>query len=53
MREDNEINDIVNACMEQNEKGGSRFPGMTYEQGVAAALDWMTGDTDDNPYPDE
>ena len=33
-----EIDDVLNQCMEA---GSSRWPGMTYEQGVAAALRWM------------
>jgi hypothetical protein len=31
---------------------GSRWPGMTYEQGVAAAILWMLGEGD-NPMEDE
>lgn len=30
--------------------GGSRFPGMTFEEGIAAALRWALGDTDEIPY---
>jgi len=30
----------------------SRWPGMTYEEGVAAALAWMTGDSDEPPIED-
>jgi hypothetical protein len=28
---------------------GSKYPGMTYEEGVRAALEWVTGDVDDHP----
>lgn len=31
---------------------GSRYPGMTYEQGVAAAMRWVNGDTQDHPLED-
>lgn len=27
----------------------NKWPGMTYEQGVAMALDWVLGDEDDDP----
>lgn len=37
---------------EQIDKGGFRFPGMTFEDGVAAALTWVLGDTDEIPYPE-
>ena len=32
--------------------GGSRWPGMTYEDGVRATLDWVRGDTDQPPMDD-
>lgn len=28
---------------------GTNLPGMTYEEGVVAMLDWLTGVTDDPP----
>jgi len=46
------IDEILNRCSEQEEEGGSRWPGMTYEQGVSAAIRWMLGETDDDPYED-
>ena len=48
-RTDQEINDVLNDCMEQDTKGGSRWPGMTYEAGVEAALRWIIGETEDHP----
>jgi hypothetical protein len=32
--------------------GPSRWPGMTYEQGVEATVLWVTGDSDENPMAD-
>lgn len=29
--------------------GTTRFPGMTYEEGVQTALNWVLGDTDIKP----
>lgn len=43
------INDVLNACMEQADEGGSQWPGMTYEQGVEAGIKWVIGDTTANP----
>lgn len=50
---DTEIDDVRNKASEQEDKGGSKWPGMTYEQGVNAALDWVVGDNEENPMPDE
>ena len=44
-----EIDDVINECTEQENKGGSRWPGMTYEQGVLAAIRWLIGETEDHP----
>lgn len=33
-------------------EGSSRFPGMSYEQGVLAAIEWALGHTNDIPYPE-
>ena len=49
-RED-EIDDVLNKCVESEESGVSRWPGMTYEQGVKAAIEWMQG-FGDNPLAD-
>lgn len=48
---DEQIDEVLNQCMEQFDKGGSRWAGMTYEQGVKAAIDWMLGEGD-NPMED-
>lgn len=38
-----EIDDVLNECVE-SQNDGSKFPGMSYEQGVEAAIRWMQGD---------
>lgn len=38
-----EIDDVLNQCAEASDSG-SRWPGMSYEQGVEAAIRWMQGD---------
>lgn len=45
-----QIDDVVNDAYENIEEGTSRWPGMTYEQGVANALQWVTGDSEDRPF---
>lgn len=46
-----EINAVLNQCDEQENAGTSLYPGMTYEQGVAAAIKWMEGN-EPNPMED-
>ena len=48
-RTDDEINKVIQACWDQDDEGESRWPRMTYEQGVAEALRWAIGETDDHP----
>ena len=47
-RRDDEINRVMNWAAEAMEKG-SKFPGMTYEDGVEAAISWLIGDNKDPP----
>lgn len=46
-----EINSILNECIESEQTGSSKFPGLTYEQGIKAAIMWMLGE-DENPLVD-
>lgn len=44
-----EIDKIIERCVECDNNNESLFPGMTYEQGVRAAIEWMTGETNEPP----
>lgn len=48
---DDQIDDVLNDCAESEDTGRSKFPGMSFEQGVKAALEWMRGDGS-NPLDD-
>jgi len=48
---DAEINDLIQQCMEAEMKGTSKFPGMSYEQGIKNALDWMVDTGADDYHP--
>jgi hypothetical protein len=50
-RPDTEVNDEMNKAVDGLDNG-SRWPGMSYEQGVDAALRWITGESDDKPMDD-
>lgn len=52
-RDSVEIDEQLNDALDVIDTGRSRFPGMSYEQGVEAALRWVTGDSDDEPMPEE
>lgn len=47
-REQKDIDNILNWAVEGNEEG-SHYTGMTYEQGILAMFDWLTGATEDRP----
>lgn len=51
-RTDDEIEEVIVVCYESETGGGSKFPGMTYEQGVKAGIEWLVGDTDESPMED-
>lgn len=48
-----EIADQENEAQDQVMGGGSRWPGMSYEQGVVAALRWVTGEDDVAPMAED
>lgn len=50
--DDDQINEVLNECADSADSGRSKFPGMSYEQGVEAAIRWMQGDYDTNPMED-
>jgi hypothetical protein len=52
-RTDKEIDDLLNRVGETINEGTSRYRGMTYEEGVAEAVRWLLGETDDHPYEEE
>jgi hypothetical protein len=51
-RTDQEIDEQRNAASEALDEGGSKWPGMSYEQGVQNALAWVVGDSEDLPMED-
>lgn len=43
-----EIEEVIHHCTSNISSGDSLFPGLTYEDGVVAALLWIKGDSE-NP----
>lgn len=52
IRTEQEIWDLLNQCMDSENTGASNYPSMSYEQGIKAAIEWITGDTNDHPIND-
>jgi len=40
---ENEINDVIEQCRDAENEGSSKYPGMSYEQGVIAGILWVQG----------
>ena len=49
-RTEREIDDSINTAYELKDEVGSKWPGMSYEDGVIAALEWIKGDRDEAPF---
>lgn len=47
-REDAEINRVLDKAMQAFDEG-TNYPGMSYEQGIMDAIQWIVGETDDEP----
>ena len=52
MRSKSEIDEQTSVVLGKIDAGESYF-GMTYEEGVLAALDWVVGNTNDKPIEEE
>lgn len=48
IRTNEEINSVLAACNE-NIESGSKYSGMSYEEGIKAMYDWLIGNTDEYP----
>ena len=53
MKDENEIRDQIDKATEQIDKGGTKWRGETYEDGVYAALSWVLGEQAEGPMEDE
>lgn len=52
VRTQKEIDDLADKCSEHQNAGTTKFRGQTYEDGIRNTLDWLAGDSDDNPMAD-
>lgn len=49
VRTSEEIDELLNQCSESEETGHANFLGMSYEQGVKAAIEWLCDYVNDHP----
>lgn len=47
---DEQIDDVLNTAYEIKDSIGTKFRGMSYEDGVIATLSWIKGDYEENPF---
>ena len=47
--DEQDMTDLLDWCMDAD-NDGSHYPGMTYEQGIRAVLDWLAGESDNPPH---
>ena len=52
IRSEDEINRVLNWA-DEGVEDGSKFPGQSYESGIKAMYEWLVGDTEDVPDPEE
>lgn len=52
MRTPEEIREMYYSALPEGGAVQSRWPGMSYEQGVEATVLWVLGDSDENPMAD-
>lgn len=45
-----EIDAVLNRCADAADEGGSDYMGMTYEDGVAAGIKWLTDADSGHPF---
>lgn len=49
-RTPDEIDEVLNECVEAEAQGHSRYPGMSYEEGVRAGIEWALGLSEAAPF---
>jgi len=52
VRPQEEIDDLINRCFDAENNGDSKYPGMTYEQGIKDGMLWLTDEDEPNPLED-
>lgn len=49
VRTQEEIDEVLNTASEIINTEGSRYHGMSFEEGIRDMYEWLVGNTDDNP----
>lgn len=48
-----ELWELLNSCADSEDTGHTDFPGLTYEQGIKAGIEWAMGENSDHPLDKE
>lgn len=51
VRTEKEINDLIDKCADAA-MNGTKFSGMSYEEGIRAGIEWVLGLSDEHPLED-
>lgn len=51
VRTNKQVNDVLNWAAEGEDRG-THYPGMSFEQGITAMFNWLTGTSDQRPDED-
>lgn len=49
VRSPEEVEAVLNWAAENRDNGVSAYPGMSYEDGILAMYEWLSGEIDDDP----
>ena len=52
VRNDEDIDELLNVVLEHIHETGTKFRGMSYEQGIEAAINWLTDAAYEHPMTD-
>lgn len=53
LRTEEEINEQIDIAYENISQGLSKFPNMTYEEGIKYFYEWVTGQSNEKPFDDD
>lgn len=52
VRSEEEVDDLSNRVSEVKDTVGTKWKGMTFEDGIRSTIDWLVGDQDEDPLED-
>lgn len=53
VRKTDEIDELIDDCTRSESEGRSKYPGMTFEQGIRTAILWLTEEAESHPLKED